>query len=176
MQTGDQTTDEVATGLRVADIEGQKGNRLIGGTWYNNTLHNMTITIAPRAGSRDIDLDEAVVELSDTSNKVILTWDGSTHSSSVSNSGVFSTTVFDLGADDFGIIVLEDADSSCGSSNPVINRGDQVMLTVNLTACFSGLSERTDIWGMVIPEEGAPGVFAFRTPASYASDTVYDLY
>ena len=48
-------------------------------------------------------------------------------------------------------------------------------LAISADALFGGLAERTDIWGMVIPESGASGVFAFRTPASYP-DTVYDLY
>ena len=175
MQTGDQTRDEVATGIYVVDIEAQKGNRNISGTWYNDTLHNLTITVAPRAGSNDIDLSTTVIELTNSTVKCILTWD-TTYASAVSGSGVFATNAFDLGPDDFGIIVLEDADGSCGSSTPVINRGDKVMLTVNLTACFHGLSERTDVWGTIIPEEGAPGAFAFRTPPSIAADTVFDLY
>jgi flagellin FlaB len=75
----------------------------------------------------------------------------------------------------FGVIVLEDADDSCQAANPVINKGDHVLLTISAGACFGGLTERTDIWGMVIPESGAPGVFAFRTPASYP-ETIYDLY
>jgi flagellin FlaB len=88
---------------------------------------------------------------------------------------VFGTDSFDLRPDQFGVIELEDADSSCTSTSPVINRGDKVMLTVNLSACFFGLEERCDVWGMVIPEDGSPGIFGFRTPASY-TDTVYDLY
>ena len=40
----------------------------------------------------------------------------------------------------FGVIVLEDADGSCVAANPVINRGDHVLLTINASACFGGLS------------------------------------
>jgi flagellin FlaB len=88
--------------------------------------------------------------------------------------GIFDTAAFAADAT-FGIIVLEDADSSCLTANPVINRGDHVLLTISAGALFGGLVERTDIWGMAIPESGASGVFAFRTPASYP-ETVYDLY
>ena len=175
MQTGQETTAEVATGIRVVDIEAEWTESWnVSGTFYNNTLANMTITVAPRAGSSDIDLGEAVIELSDSNYKCILTWD-TTHESAVANGGVFATTAFDLGPDDFGVIVLEDADGSCGATTPVINRGDKVMLTINLTAGFGGLAERTDITGRIIPEEGYAGAFAFRTPASYAY-RVYDLY
>jgi len=179
MQTGKETTAEVATGIRITDIEAEWAEAWnTSGTWYNDTLTNMTITVAPRAGSSDIDLGETVIELSDSnvnSNvKCILTWNG-THELAVVNGGVFATNAFWLNASEFGIIVLEDADGSCGATTPVINRGDKVMLTINLTAGFGGLATRTDITGRIIPEEGYSGVFAFRTPASY-SYAVYDLY
>jgi flagellin FlaB len=190
MQTGQQTTAEVATGIKVIDIEGQKTLRPIhyngatnlirgGGaldTWLNETrMQNMTITVAPRAGSLDIDLSQAVIEISDSTSKCILGYNENEYQSIVVAAGVFGTASFDLLPDEFGIIELEDADNSCSGAAPVINRGDKVMLTINLSACFLGLTERTDIWGMVIPEDGAPGIFAFRTPVAYTSD-VYDLY
>ena len=78
--------------------------------------------------------------------------------------------------EEFGILVLEDADGSCTAATPVINRGDSVMLCVTTSACFSGgFTTRDDVWGTVMPEEGTPGVFSFRAPASL-SDAVYDLY
>ncbi|MCX6667219.1 MAG: flagellin [Euryarchaeota archaeon] len=189
MQTGQQTTAEVATGIKVIDIEGHKTLRPIrynattglirGGLledWLNETrMQNMTITVAPRAGSLDIDLSQAVIEISDSTSKCILGYNSDEYQGSVAVSGVFGTAAFDLLPDKFGIIELEDADDSCSGDAPVINRGDKVMLTINLSACFLGLTERTDIWGMVIPEDGAPGIFAFRTPVAYTSD-VYDLY
>jgi flagellin FlaB len=186
MTTGEETTAEVATGLRVVDIEGQKASRYINRsgtfTWRNNTLHNMTITIAPRAGSNDIDLSKTILEISNSTVKCILNYTsdaGNRFAAQPAAAGVFSTTdtgsVFDNPANAFSIIELEDADSSCSETTPVINRGDKVMLCVNLTACFQSLSTRTDVWGMVIPEEGSSGMFSFRTPASY-TDTVYDLY
>ena len=73
-----------------------------------------------------------------------------------------------------GVIVIEDADGSCTASTPVINRGDMVMISVNLSACFWGLDEREDAWGMISPEEGAAASFSFRIPASL-SDEVYDI-
>ena len=194
MQTGDQTTAEVATGIKVCDIEGERTTSwnyqpgLVADGWVNtSTLTNLTITVAPRSGSQDIDLNQCVVELSDTTNKCILTYIGTAtdpnFAGAVEAVGVFATTDDDTTdpmleqlANSFGIIELEDADDSCSDTNPVINRGDKVMLCVNLTACFTpGVGTRTDIWGMVIPEEGAAGQFGFRTPASLA-DTCYDLY
>ena len=206
METGEQTTAEVATGLRICDIEGHKSARSMPynnttGMWWNlsrddglnlsyyrhwhnwTRIHNMTLTVAPRAGSQDIDLAETIIEISNSTKKCVLNYTSNTNrdfAAAVATGGVFATTdvssLFDQLPNGFGIIELEDADSSCGATMPVINRGDRVMLTINCSAIFWGLSERTDVWGMVIPEDGAPAVFAFRTPASYAADTVYDLY
>ena len=166
MATGEQTTTEVATGLAVYDVEGH----------VNTDIDKLVIMVRPRAGSEAIDLSTTVIELSDSSSKRILTYDSTQFAATPAAAGIFSTDVFDgLNAAEFGIIELRDPDSSCSASTPVINRGDKVLLSMNVTATFgSELSERTDVWGRVVPEEGAPGIISFRTPASY-TDTVYDL-
>jgi flagellin FlaB len=74
----------------------------------------------------------------------------------------------------FGIIVVEDADGSIAGLTPVINRGDKVYLCVNTTSTFNDIAERVDVWGMIVAEEGSPGMIAFQTPASY-TDNVIDL-
>jgi flagellin FlaB len=174
MITGEQTTGEVSTGLAVFDIEGHITNAAV---------DNMTISVRPRAGSKDIDLKETIIEISDGTTKVLLSYNESAtwnFNASVSsfNGQVFSTYTlgWNMTNEEFGIIVLEDADGSCTAATPVINRGDSVMLCVNTSACFNGgFGTRDDVWGAVMPEEGVPGVFSFRVPASL-SDTVYDLY
>jgi len=177
MQTGQETTDEVSTGIAVEGITGQKGSIIRGGpAWTNGSLLNLTIGISGRAGSKDIDLSNTVVEISNSSAKFLLKYDGGTWFLVPDGDGVFETHGFGvLSAKEFGIIKLEDADGSCTSTNPVINRGDHVLLTINVNASFDGIPERTDIWGLIIPEAGAPGVFAFRTPTSYP-EYVFDLY
>jgi len=185
MTTGQETTEEVATGVGVEDITGQKVGALnLYGTTYatNDSIVNMTICVSPRSGSRDIDLANTVIELSNSDAKYILNYNDTLFlESEIQTTGIFATGAFGGGTwdnsttNDFAIIVLEDADGSCTETNPVINRGDHVLLTLTVAESFGGLTERTDIWGMVIPENGAPGIFAFRTPASY-SDTIYDLY
>jgi len=172
MQTGDETRDEVSTGLAVVDVEAYKSG---------SVLTNMSITVRPRAGSDDIDLSETFVEISDSTTKHVLKYDhqGFKNKTEI-NGNLFTLSFYGfLDAQEFGIIVLEDADSSCSYTTPVINRGDKVMITINLERCFttnSGLTERVDVWGMVQPEEGASAVFGFRTPISLAGDTVFDLY
>ena len=91
--------------------------------------------------------------------------------------GAVDTASFALNANEFGIIVIEDADGSLTTNTaiPIINRGDLVMLTVNSSTTFSpGLLERTDVWGNVIPEIGSWGIITFRTPSAFVDD-VYDL-
>ena len=173
MRTGQETTEEVSTGVAVFDIKGYAPD--------SGNLDNMTITVRPRAGSADIDLAEVFLELSNTDYKVIMTYDtaGSNNwnDSATGVDDVFSVACFPVAANRFGILVLEDADGSCTETNPVINRGDKVLLCVDTTQSFNatgGINERTNIWGMVCPEQGSPGVIAFVTPASYF-DNIFDL-
>ena len=174
MKTGSGTNDEVSAGMRIYQIIGQLSNRNISGTYYNR-YHNMSIMVTPCSGTDGIDLSTVVITLANDSKKCVLSY-GNVFASSPSENGMFSTTgVFDLNAGEFGIIRLEDPDNSCTASNPVINQNDKILLTVNLSACFNGLPGRADIRGMVIVEEGAPGIFLFRTPP-LSSKTVVEFF
>ena len=171
MATGQQTTNEVAGGIAVFDVEGHVD--------VDTDIDGLAITVRPRAGSPDIDLNETIILLSDGSTKVLLMYDyaNANHFNSsvnTSDGSVFGFNYTGLTNEQFGILVLEDADSSCQRYTPVINTGDKVMLLVDTDACFSKIQERTDVFGYIYPEHGSPGVISFRTPSSY-SDTVYDL-
>lgn len=171
MSTGQETTAEVSSGLEVVNVEGYNRSGT-GKIWL------LAITVTPRAGSKDIDLRETVIELSDSATKNFLVYDASayTYEDSVDIDGdLYAWAHFTNAATNFSIIVLEDADGSCSSqTNAVINAGDYVVLGVNASACFSGLSPRDDVWGLVLPEEGSPGVINFKCPASF-TDTVIGL-
>ena len=174
LQTGQETRDEISSGIGVIQVIGQYGSRNISGTIYNR-FHNMSMIVTSRAGGSGVDLSEVVIMISNESKMCILSWD-STFASAPSGSGIFSTAnAFDFGPDDFGIIVIEDADGSCTSGAPAINRGDKVILSVNLSACFNGVPSKNDIKGMVVVEQGSPGVFLFRTPATTSSKTVVEF-
>jgi flagellin FlaB len=170
MITGEQTTSEVATGLEVADVEGFAAD--------DADISRLAIQIRPRAGSSEIDLSETVIEISDTNKKLVLNYSADEFTLKASIDGnIFTDTFYTtMEANEFSIIVLEDADGSCTSTNPIINRGDKVILSVYVghASGFNSISERTDVWGAVMPEEGAPGIISFRTPASY-TDNVMDL-
>ena len=175
MKSGQETIAEVSGGIAVFDIEGKKGA---------SDLRDIAVTVRARAGSPDIDLNETVIMISDGSTKALLTYYGYLDSADLYNSTVkdngrmFTTGNWsNLTNDYFGIIVLEDADSSCARVTPIINKGDKVVLTLRCASgkLFNGeVAERTDIFGRVIPEVGSPGVISFTTPAAYA-DTVFDL-
>lgn len=169
LYTGQETIEEVATGVQVMDVGGHVSDS-------SNGIDLVAIGIRGRAGAGDIDLSETVIELANNESKVIFTYDSTQHAGSASGSGIFNTSAFNLSAGEFGIIVLEDADGSCGTSTtPIINRGDFIMLTINTSATYPpGLDVRTNIWGNVIPEIGSWGTISFRTPATYTAE-VYDL-
>jgi flagellin FlaB len=171
MATGRETTDEVAGGLAVFDVEGHVAT----------DIDALAITVRARAGSPNIDLNESIILLTDGAMKILLQYDysNSNHFNATvdaSDGDVFGFSYADLTKEQFGILVLEDADSSLSRFNPVINRGDKVMLIVNAVACFggTGIVERADVYGWIYPEHGSAGVISFTTPASY-SVTVYDL-
>ncbi len=170
MATGTQTTQEVAGGIAVFGIEG-----IVSGA----NIDGLAITVRARAGSPDIDLNETVVLLSDGTYKVLLMYDYADTAHFDATVGVdgdiFGVDYADLLNDEFGILVLNDPDTSASRFSPVINRGDKVNLMIDTDACFGGgLAVRTDIFGYIYPEHGSPGVISFRTPASY-SETIYAL-
>lgn len=164
LESGQVTTKEVSSGVRIDDIEGLN---------QSGKLIKIAIEILPRAGSPDIDLENTIIEISDGNIKQVLEYGGS---SQHLNSSDFNGNILDNGkfgaSTTFGINVLQDADGSCKPSTPIINFGDHVIIGINTASVFSsssGLDPRTDISGLVIPEEGAPGIIGFTTPSAYST-------
>jgi flagellin FlaB len=170
MQTGQETTNEVSGGIAVYSVIGYT-------TSSSNDISKIAIGVRPRSGSEGIDLSEAYIELSDTNKKVVLKYSSTYFLDPTGQNDLFSAAVFpdegDNPASEFGILVVEDGDDSISvATSPMINRGDKVYLCVNTTGCFSDISERTDVWGVVVPELGSPGMITFRTPASYTENVM----
>jgi flagellin FlaB len=178
LRTGEETTEEVSTGIGVFNIEGK--------IKPNDDLRDIAITVRPRAGSADIDLNETIILISDGSIKSLLTYygwsDQNLFNLSVNQSGqIFankSATPWTNGTlawgnltnDYFGIVVLKDPDGSCTRLNPIINSGDKIALCLrcDTTKLFGdAIDERTDIYGRIIPETGSPGIISFTTPSIY---------
>ena len=166
MATGQETTKEVSTGLSVVNIEGYN---------VSGSITHLAVIVRPRAGSSDIDLAETVIEISDSETKNFLTYNSNYTGKDSIDGNIFNSNFYTSDATHFSVIVLEDADNSCSASGTVVvNSGDYVILGVNTSQCFGGLSPRDDIWGTVIPEIGSPGVISFKCPASF-TEAVMEL-
>jgi flagellin FlaB len=173
LKTGEETIEQVAAGVKITAIEAHN---------TSGKIDQLAIEIASLSGSPDIDLSQVVIEISDSTNKYILrfgnrvTLNGNINGSIFTDDGdetVWSTS----SATAFNVIVLQDADDSCTNSTPIINFGDHVALTIDADGVFtstSGIDPRQDVFGMVIPEEGAPGIIGFTTPSAY-TEAVIDL-
>jgi flagellin FlaB len=165
MQTGEQTMKDISSGVKITHVSG-----------YNNgsKITQLALFLSPSSGSDEIDLNYAYISLSDTSNKVILAYNNTCFSSSVSN-GLFSTlNASNLTATTYGVMVVRDIDGSCNTLSPTINKDDMVVLLINTTKCFSGIATRTKISGKVIPEQGISGIIYFTAPNAFV-DTIIDL-
>ncbi len=161
LKTGTETIAEVATGVLVTGIEGHN---------TSGQIDKMAIELVPRAGSFDIDLSQAVIELSNSSAKIVLRYSEILLNLTDVNGSIFKEDGFSgAGATTFSIIVLQDGDESCLEDTPIINFGDHVVLAVDADAVFGGLEPRVDVFGQVIPEEGAPAIIGFKTPSSFTS-------
>ena len=167
MRSGQETIAEISTGLAVEGIEG----------WNSSgSLQLLALEIRSRAGSKDIDLSNTFIEISDSNKKNILTYNSSvfTDASDI-NGNIFTTTFYPWNnATTFGIIVLEDGDGSLTSLNPAINTGDLVIITMNTSSIFTSLGTNVDVFGIVVPEDGSPGMISFTTPGTY-TDAIVEL-
>ena len=165
-RTGSETIRDISTGIEVRQVSGYV---------VNSKIDQLALYISPIVASEGIDLSHTVIFLSDSNNEVMLKYDSSMFSNSVSSNGLFHTlNSSNLTSSSFGIVVVRDRDNSCTASNPVINEKDIVVLIVNTTKCFSGLSPRTEVWGRVTPEYGISGIISFTVP-SVLIDRVVDL-
>jgi len=167
LKSGQETIAEASTGLTVKGVEGFNDSGLI---------KKLAIEVSPKAGSPDIDLNNTIIEITDGSEKHVLEFGGTAqHVNASSISGDIESNGKFGSATTFGITVLQDADESCTASTPIIGYGDHVIIGLDTSSIFttgSGLSPRTDIDGLVIIEEGAPGIIGFTTPASYVDDII----
>ncbi|AXI25325.1 flagellin [Methanofervidicoccus sp. A16] len=159
--TGRQSTEQVASGINILEVQGM----------HNTTNINRTaIFITPNAGSAPIDLSQAVVMITDGKKKLVAKYNVSQHYDLRNGGSLFEEVNWSgLKSTDFGIVVIQDADGSCKNITPVINKGDIVAIVLNTTTLNMG--PRSTISGNVQPEFGAPGVISFTTPATYLDDT-----
>jgi len=168
--TGRQTTQEVASGIKVDRVVGHVNSTGTG-------IDRLAIYVSPNAGSSGIDLSNTKIVLSNGNNQAILEFSSGNLTKNLPKD-IFNASIEAWGYDNsthFGIIVVQDYDGSIDGSTPTINTGDKAILTIKVQELFgSGIPVRTKITGQVVPEFGAPGVIEFTTPSTY-TDTVVDL-
>ena len=164
LKTGQETINVVASGITVEAVTGHNSS---------GQIDKLALELTAKAGSPDIDLGETIVEISDSDTKKVLRY-----SNNYTNQSSIDGTIFingDFGNDShFGIIVLQDADESCLQTNPIINYGDHVVISLDANQLFNKIAPRVDVFGQIICEEGASGIIGFTTPASL-SHTVVSL-
>ena len=162
IKTGRETLTEAASGLKIEVIEGCNESGLI---------TKLAVEATARAGASDIDLSQVVIEITNSTDKYLLRYGGAVTDMDTVNGDLFAVVNFG-DATTFDIIVLQDADNSVQASTPIINFGDHVVLAIDASAVFTdtgGIPTRTNVFGTVIVEEGAPGIIGFTTPASYTT-------
>jgi len=174
MASGSETVEEVASGIAIFDIVGSI-------VTANEDIRYLAITVRARAGSPNIDLNHTAILISDETDKCLLRYDYADegHFEDEVNGDLFATDTWDdLTDEEFGILVIEDADDSLSQFAPVINKGDKVVLSIqcgDATGAFAAyVPERTDIFGKIVPEVGFPGMITFTTPAAY-NEIIMDL-
>ncbi len=162
LRTGQQTIDEVSSGLKV---------EAIGGYHLSGFIDKIAIEIAPKSGSPDIDVGNVVLEIADSTAKYVLRYTNNFTNQSDINGDLFGNG--DFGDEtSFGVIVLQDADESCSQKNPVINYGDHIILAIDSHSLFDGLSPRTEVFGLVICEQGSAGIIGFTSPSSFSEAVI----
>lgn len=163
METGRETIRDISAGIEVRQVSGYV---------VDGKIDQLAIYIAPIAGSESIDLSYTVIKISDGRKEVFLSYDDDMFSDGITN-GLFQTLdSSNLTSSTYGIIVIRDSDDSCSARYPVIDDGDLVVLMVNTTKCFSGISPRTEVRGSVVPEFGVSGIISFVTPPALIDQIV----
>lgn len=116
-----------------------------------------------------------VIEISNSTIKWIIIYLCSQFATSVPSNGIFAASAFNLRSNQLGAILIENTDNSCDSGTFVINRGERILLTINALCYVYCLEERCDVWGVIIPEEGAASVVIFHS-LSVLYDILFDNY
>lgn len=168
---GKQTIREVSSGMKIVDLTGY--------TDADKTkIEYLAITIRPRAGSYDLDLNETLIYLQHDNLTVLSLCfsegeDGVT--STVSEDGIFHSLNHNvLTSTNYGVIAVRDQDNSIVNSYG-IGTNDLAIVILNLTAAFAdtgGLETSEEFNGRLVPEVGSAGIFMVSAPNAFDSRVV----
>ncbi|UCD13150.1 MAG: flagellin, partial [Thermoplasmatales archaeon] len=76
--TGQETIEEVSTGVAVVEVVGHVSDATDG-------IDLITIGVRGRSGTKEIDLNQTKIELANNNTKMVLSYDNSQHESSPNN-------------------------------------------------------------------------------------------
>ncbi|MDK2869886.1 MAG: archaeal flagellin FlaB [Pyrococcus sp.] len=170
---GRQTTQEVASGIKIVNIYGY-----INATPPSNgTIVKMAIFITPNAGSSGIDLSNVKVVLSDGRKLVVYNYSGYLYTSKILDLFNLSEAWDRAKNGSFAIAVINDIGSQMEDTHPTLEWGDTVALLLRTEDVFSyegkgGIGPSTKIVGKVIPDAGAAGVIEFTTPPTFGYNVI----
>ncbi len=145
--TGRASTQQVASGIQVERVVGKANGSL-------EYIQQLAVYITPNAGSAGIDLKNTKLVLSNGTVEAVLMYN--TTASAFTEgpvADIFDTTLnawanIKQNQTNYGIIVIQDGDSSLSANYPTLNEGDIVVLTVKV-----GTDDKTGVFGYGI----APG-------------------
>ncbi|AEH24920.1 flagellin [Pyrococcus yayanosii] len=174
--TGRQTTQEVASGIKIVNVFGY-----VNGTPPSNgTITKMAIFITPNAGSSGIDLSNVKIVMSDGIKLVVYNYSGILYTGKILDlfTGANETAqIWDnLDEGTFAIAIINDIGSKMEDNHPTLEWGDTVALLIK-TDVFEyrgslGIGPSTKIVGKVIPEAGSAGVIDFTTPPTFGYNVI----
>ena len=170
---GKQTIREVSSGIKIVDMTGYTDEA-------KSVIEYLAISVSPRAGSYDIDLNATLVYIQ-YDNLTVLSLDFADGelavNGTVSTQGIFQTLDLScLTSTNFGVIGVRDSDDSITNSYG-LGTNDLALIVINLTAAFpetGGLSTGEEFNGRLVPEVGAAGIFFVSAPNAF-NHRVVDL-
>ncbi len=172
---GKQTIREVSSGVTIIDLMGYTDET-------KSRIEYLAISVRPRAGSFDLDLNATLVYIQyDNLTVLSLNYEnasedgGGTINGQVGAGGIFCTLNHSLlGATDYGVISVRDSDDSV-INNYGLGSTDMVMIIINLTAAFpetQGIEPGSEFYGRLVPEVGAAGMFYVNAPTAFDNRVV----
>lgn len=162
LAVGKQTIREVSSGMQIVDVTGYTNEG-------KTVMEYLAITIRPRAGSFNLDLNQTLVYLQHD-NLTVLSLNFHEVSANISQDGIFHTLNHtNLSSIDYGVIAVRDQDNSITLSHG-IGTNDLAIIIINLTAAFAetgGVPTSMEFHGRLVPEVGSAGIFMISTPNAF---------
>lgn len=162
-KTGSETIRDISGGLKVIQVTGYNDQGLIS---------KLSIFTEIITASEPIDMYYTTIILSNSNQKVFLSYNQSCFNNTLEND-MFDSIIFrQLNSNEFGIVVIRDIDSSITAEKPILNKGDLVGLLVNTSTCLSGINTNIHVTGKIYPEFGLEGFIEFTTPGVFIKNII----